>query len=163
MALSLKCYNNLDMELKINSLLEMHKVSSYIGQRIVGGEVIELIGDVGAGKTAFTKGLAEELGITDPIQSPTFTISNCYYTPGNLELAHYDFYRLNDAGLMREELREAIDDPLAIVVLEWGAIVADVLPTDRLTIYIQTISEVARVLTIKANGAKSARLIEGLQ
>ena len=71
-----------------------------------GGEVLELVGDIGAGKTTLTKGIAQALEINEPVQSPTFTISRVYDSPRGLSLAHYDFYRLGNAGIMSEEIRE---------------------------------------------------------
>ena len=111
-----------------------------LGNSLKGGEVIELIGDVGAGKTTFTKGLAKSLGITDEIQSPTFTISRVYEGAKN-NLVHYDFYRLNDAGIMAIEMQDVIDDPNNITVIEWGESVREVLPKKYITVKIKIISE----------------------
>ena len=77
-----------------------------LGKTLKPPLVFELIGDVGAGKTTFTRALARGLGITQPVTSPSFTISN-RYSFKNGSLIHYDFYRLSDPGLMREELRDA--------------------------------------------------------
>ena len=96
--------------------------------------VIELVGDVGAGKTTFVRGLAEGLGIKEPITSPSFTISKSYAIPGGKTLVHYDFYRLQDPGLMAGDLEESINDPQAIVVVEWADSVENILPDDRIKI-----------------------------
>ena len=93
--------------------------------------VIELIGDVGAGKTTFTRGLAEGLGTTEPVTSPSFTIAKRYAIKNGI-LAHYDFYRLPDPGLMSEDLAESIADPHTITVVEWADTAKDVLPENRL-------------------------------
>lgn len=122
----------------------------HLAKQLRGGDVIELIGDVGAGKTTFTKGLAAGLGINEDVQSPTFTISRLYDAKAGLKLAHYDFYRLQDAGIMADELSDAINDQAAVVVVEWGDAVADVLPKDRITIQIQAISEEERQLTVSS-------------
>ena len=74
--------------------------------------------------------------ITDDVQSPTFTISRNYDAPSGLRLAHYDFYRLRDAGIMKMELDEAMHDPGIVTVIEWSDIVSDVLPADALRIAI---------------------------
>ncbi len=111
------------------------------------------MGNVGANKTTLTKSIAGALGIEGPIQSPTFTICNRYQTPSGLQLAHYDFYRLAEAGIMREELGESLDDPNAITVIEWGDIVADILPKNRLTITITAPSETERMLNVEGKGA----------
>ena len=121
----------------ISSSEDMISFGQELGNSLKGGEVIELIGDVGAGKTTFTKGLAKSLGITDEIQSPTFTISRVYEGTKN-NLVHYDFYRLNDAGIMAIEMQDVIDDPNNITVIEWGEPVREVLP---ITVKIKIISE----------------------
>lgn len=100
-------------------------------------QVIELIGDVGAGKTTFTRGLAEGLGITEFITSPSFTISKSYALPNSKgRLIHYDFYRLPDPGLMLDDLQENLDNPENIIIVEWGESVANILPENRIRIYI---------------------------
>ena len=110
----------------------MKALGRAIGQALAGGEVIELIGDVGAGKTTLTKGLAEGLAITEPIQSPTFTISRVYDARDGLRLCHYDFYRLGEAGIMGDEISEIMQDGSTITVIEWAGAVNEVLPSDRI-------------------------------
>ena len=94
--------------MKINSEQEMLDFGKEFAKKVKFPMVIELIGDVGTGKTTFTRGLAEGLGITEPITSPSFTISKSYALPNNKRLVHYDFYRLPDPGLMLEDLNESI-------------------------------------------------------
>ena len=102
----------------------MKQLGEAIGWSVSGGEVLELVGDIGAGKTTLTKGIARALGINEPVQSPTFTISRVYDSPKGLRLAHYDFYRLSEAGIMGDEIREAMDDD-SVVVVEWAGAVDD--------------------------------------
>lgn len=92
--------------------------------------VIELIGDVGAGKTTLTRGIAEGLGIDGAVTSPSFTISKSYSFPGGM-LVHYDFYRLSDPGLMAEDLADAISNKNTVVIIEWGESVANILPKNH--------------------------------
>lgn len=99
--------------------------------------VIELIGDVGAGKTTFVRGLAEGLGIKEPITSPSFTISKTYAIPSGGNLVHYDFYRLSDPGLMAEDLEENINTPNNIIIVEWADSVSDLLPKNHKRIEIK--------------------------
>ncbi len=114
--------------------------------------VIELVGDVGAGKTTFTRGLAQGLGINEPITSPSFTISKRYaFTDSNgrnRELIHYDFYRLNDPGVMSDELSETLNNQDSIIVVEWGDEVANILPTSKIEITISQNDDNTRTVDI---------------
>ena len=135
----------------------MKQLGEAIGQSLSGGEVLELVGDIGAGKTTLTKGIARALGINEPVQSPTFTISRVYDSPKGLRLAHYDFYRLSEAGIMGDEIREAMDDD-SVVIVEWAGAVDDDLPEDRLVVKITTISEEERLVEFHPGGKKSTEL-----
>lgn len=115
----------------IKTAEQMEALGQKIGQNIRGGEIIELIGDLGAGKTTFTRGLAKGLGITDPIVSPSFTINCNYSGRDGLTLHHYDFYRLNDAGVIAMELAESISNPKGVTVIEWGDVIRDILPAKQ--------------------------------
>lgn len=139
----------------------MIKLGEKLGALLSGGEVIELAGDIGAGKTTFTKGVARGMKITDDVQSPTFTIGRNYDAPGGLRLAHYDFYRLRDAGIMKMELDEAMHDPGTVTVIEWSGIVNDVLPADALRIAIAVQPDDSRLVAFEGSG-KTQRLIKEL-
>ena len=125
------------------------QLAERLGQSLKGGEIIELISDLGGGKTTFVRGLARGAGSTDRVASPTFTISRVYKTD-DLEIHHFDFYRLGEAGLIAEELAEVISDPHVITVVEWADIVQDVLPQERLTITIEKTPADGRRLTFQA-------------
>ena len=99
--------------------------------------VIELIGDVGVGKTTLVRGIAKGLGIKEPITSPSFTISKAYACPDGRTLIHYDFYRLNDPGLMAEDLEENLKNENNIVIIEWSDSVKDILPKNHTIINIK--------------------------
>lgn len=115
---------------------EMKAFGEGLGKQLRGGEVIELVGDVGVGKTTLVKGIGHGLKIDDEVQSPSFTISRVYDARDGLRLHHYDFYRLGDAGVVSFELAESIADPEVITVVEWGDTVQDVLPEERCRIEI---------------------------
>ena len=136
---------------KMHSEQETRSLGELLGRSLVGGEVIELIGDVGAGKTTFVKGLALGLGIDEDVQSPSFTISRVYEARNDLQLAHYDFYRLGDAGIMSNELTETMQDPQTVTVIEWADIVEGVLPEHRMTITFVTPTETSRMLTVEGD------------
>jgi tRNA threonylcarbamoyladenosine biosynthesis protein TsaE len=124
----------------------MH-IAAEIGRHIRGGEIIELVSDLGGGKTTFVRGLAEGMGSTELVHSPTFTVSNTYEA-GNLYLYHFDFYRLDEPGVLRNELEELLADPNVVIVIEWASIVENILPTDRLTVAIRATAETTRVLQL---------------
>lgn len=106
-----------------------------IGRRLRGGEVIELVSDLGGGKTTFVRGLTRGTGSKDQVASPTFTLSRLYQA-SKYEIHHFDFYRLDEPGIMQAELAEFVDDPQAVVVIEWADVVGHVLPKDKLTVRI---------------------------
>lgn len=97
--------------------------------------MIELISDLGGGKTTWVRGLAAGFGSQDHVASPTFTVSKVYKS-GSKELHHFDFYRLADAGIMAHELHDLLGDPDIVTVVEWGEAVQHVLPKDRVTVTI---------------------------
>lgn len=140
----------------------MNDFGQKIGKLLRGGDVIELIGDVGAGKTTLTKGIARGLRVTDPIQSPTFTINRVYEARDNLRLVHYDFYRLQDPGIMAEELSESVDDEYTVTILEWADIVEGVLPADRLSISLSTTGELIRRCELTSHGRRSQEILESI-
>ena len=117
----------------------MKNLGKRLGDSLRGGEIIELIGDVGAGKTTLTRGIARSLGIEDTLQSPTFTISR-EYKGEKLRLVHYDFYRLSEPGIMADELDETLRDTNTVSVIEWSDAVEEVLPDNRIIIKILPVS-----------------------
>lgn len=147
------------MKLTIDSEAAMKQLGEKIGRSLQGGECIELVGDVGAGKTTLTKGIANGLAIAETVQSPTFTINRTYDSPGGLRLSHYDFYRLSDPGIMADELGESLGDPTTTIVIEWGDVVASVLPPDHIRITFDSPEESVRTLVFDGSGEKSQRLL----
>lgn len=150
------------MKKTITSEAAMKQFGQQVGRMLEGGEILQLVGDIGAGKTTFTKGLALGLGIEETVQSPTFTISRVYDARDGLHLAHYDFYRLVDPGIMADELGETTADATTVVVIEWGDIVADVVGSDVLTIAIESPTETVRNIVLTARGDRSVSLLERL-
>ncbi|HSX36746.1 MAG TPA: tRNA (adenosine(37)-N6)-threonylcarbamoyltransferase complex ATPase subunit type 1 TsaE [Patescibacteria group bacterium] len=131
-----------------SSSAKTEQLAESLGSNLRGGEAIELISDLGGGKTTFVRGLARGLGSPDKVHSPSFTISN-EYRAGALTLHHFDFYRLSEPGIMRDELAEVLTDPRAVTVVEWADIVEDVLPKDKLTVRIKTTGENDRELSFE--------------
>jgi len=128
----------------------------------VGGDVIELISDLGGGKTTFVQGLAHGLGYKGPVTSPTFTLSQVYRLHSPLELHHYDLYRLGQSGAVGDELAEDLHDPAIITVIEWADIAKHDLPADRLRVHFEVTSNTGRKLKFSAGGPRSEHILETL-
>lgn len=137
------------MEREISSPQMMHEFGKELGASFRGGEVVELIGDVGAGKTTLTKGIAEGMGVEEDVQSPSFTLSRVYDAPNGTRLLHYDFYRLTDPGILADELADEVGRSDAVTIIEWAAIVEGVLPAHRIRITITPRSETERRVVLE--------------
>ncbi len=138
--------------MKIASEQEMLDFGKSFAAQLSVPSIIELLGDVGTGKTTFTRGLAESLGIKEPVTSPSFTISKSYaFKKADKEctLVHYDFYRLKDPGLMAEDLEESLSNPNAIVIVEWANTVENFLPKNRTIIEILLNDDGTREVNVK--------------
>lgn len=122
------------------------EIGKKIGKNLVGGEVFEMVSDLGGGKTSFVSGLAEGFGSPDPVASPSFTISYVYKRPDGKQLHHFDFYRLQDPGIVANELAEVEGEADVVTVVEWGDIVHNVLPNKRVIVNITAQSETDRLL-----------------
>ena len=134
-----------------------------VGGSLAGGELIALVGLLGAGKTQFVKGVAAGNGRTDPSQvtSPTFVLINEYR--GRLHLYHVDAYRLSGGSELAGLGFDEMVTPASCVVIEWADRVEDVLPEDRLTIRFEVTGETSRRLTIEAGGPSSQRVLDSIQ
>ena len=120
------------------------------------------MGDLGGGKTAFTKALGKALGVKQTITSPTFNIHRSYEYPGGV-LEHFDLYRLSEDEIVQNELLECIENPKSVVVVEWASHFKDQLATDRLVIELNFIDEKTRKLSIGATGSKSSSLLKTIK
>jgi len=154
---------NMDMTLRRETTTaeQTEQLAERLGRNLCGGEVIELISDLGGGKTTFVRGLVRGMGSADKVASPTFTISKMYVA-GTLEVHHFDFYRLHEPGIVADELAEVVGDPHAVVVVEWADVVQHVLPPKRLSIHIQQTSEGHRQLTLQLPSGLSY-LLDGVE
>jgi tRNA threonylcarbamoyladenosine biosynthesis protein TsaE len=123
--------------------------------------VLQLISDVGGGKTTFTKGLVRGAGSSDIVTSPTFMVSKVYDCP-RFAIHHFDFYRLSDAGIVQQELAELVNDEIAVVVVEWGDTVVDSLGDGivRIRFECTAASEKERIITIEHPESNSYLLDE---
>ncbi len=129
------------------SVAETVALGKNIGANLRGGEVFELVSDLGGGKTTFVRGLADGFGSPDAVASPSFTISYVYGRPDGKNFYHFDFYRLEDAGIVGNELAEVEEDEDAVVAVEWGDVVHDILPINRIMISIAALDDNERQMT----------------
>lgn len=121
--------------------------------------VICLIGDLGSGKTVFTKGFAMALGIEENITSPTFNIIK-EYTSGESNLYHMDLYRLE--GDVRNLGIEEYYEKDGVIIIEWADMIEEYLPDERLEIYFKVVDEDTRVLIFKPFGDKYEEICEAI-
>lgn len=136
------------------------ELARQIGQLCRGGELILLLGDLGAGKTCFTQGLALGLGIpaTTHVTSPTFTLHGEY--EGRLILNHLDLYRLeNSLALEGLGLEDMLLDKGAVTVVEWPAIAEAFFGARRLDVHLQSLGQTERSITLTARHPESAYLL----
>lgn len=133
-----------------NSVNETIDLGERIGTAIKSGAVVSLTGDLGVGKTAFTKGLALGLGIEDTISSPTFTLMKEY--EGRLDLKHIDAYRLEGVDSDSLGLFDLMDDR-TVIVIEWGSFLDDLDFNVDYDINIKYIDETVREITVSEVGA----------
>lgn len=106
-----------------------------LGEKALPGEIYTLVGDLGVGKTVFTQGFAAGLGITEPVNSPTFTILQSY-DEGRLLLHHFDVYRIGDASEMEEIGYEDCFYGDGVSLIEWADLITEILPKDCIRITI---------------------------
>ena len=134
------------MEFITNSPGETEEVGAKLAQRLTQGTVIAYRGDLGAGKTAFTRGLARGLGIQDPVTSPTYTIVNEYLS-GRLPLFHFDMYRLHSADDLFDIGWDDYLERGGVCAVEWSENVEDALE-DTITVTIEKLGEDSRKITV---------------
>jgi len=124
------------MIIETRSAKETFDLGVELGQKAKRGQVYTLVGDLGVGKTVFTQGLAEGLGITEPISSPTFTIVQ-EYDEGRLPFYHFDVYRIGDISEMDEIGFEDYVYGEGVSLIEWANLIEEILPDDCIAITIE--------------------------
>ena len=139
------------MEFITNSPAETEAVAERLGKVLTPGTVLAYQGDLGAGKTAFTRGLARGLGATEMVTSPTYTIVNEYLS-GRMPLFHFDMYRLASSDDLWDIGWEDYLERGGVCAVEWSENVADALE-DAITICIEKLGEDTRRITIEGGEA----------
>lgn len=124
------------MTAETNNAGETYELGRKIGREAKPGQVYTLVGDLGVGKTVFTQGMADGLGITEAVSSPTFTIVQIY-EEGRLPFYHFDVYRIGDISEMDEV---GFDDYIygqGVSLIEWANLIEEILPPKRTEIVIE--------------------------
>ncbi len=148
---------------RTHSADETRALAERIGRQLLAGDVLCLRGDLGAGKTTFTQGLARGLGVPDsePVNSPTFMLL-AEHRAGRVPLFHFDVYRLeNSRGLYDLAFDEYLDAD-GVVVIEWADRIADALPDNRLDIDLAPDGMDSRAITFTPHGARAGQIVEAL-
>ena len=150
-------------EVLSHSVQETEQLGEKLGALLRGGELICLSGDLGAGKTAFTRGIGRGWGALEPVTSPTFTLIHEHHRARDGQtLYHVDGYRLSGAAdAWTVGLGELLHGE-GVVVIEWPENVADALPAERLWVALDFVDDQARRLTFLASGTWAVALLAGL-
>ena len=138
------------------NLSDTEKLAKVISKNIFAGAVLSLDGDLGAGKTTFTKSFAEGLNIKEKVSSPTFNILKCYFE-GNLPLYHIDAYRLEDGMNMDIGLEEVIEGD-GVCIIEWGKFIQDLI-FEPLEIKITILNDTERQFVINCKYKKYENIV----
>ena len=136
---------------------ETFEVGRTIGMNAKPGQIYTLTGDLGVGKTVFTQGVAAGLGITEPVNSPTFTIIQ-EYEDGRLPFYHVDVYRIGDLEEMEEIGYDDYFFGQGICLIEWAELIEEILPEKRIEVTIEKDLEKGfeyRKITIEERGEKT--------
>lgn len=134
-----------------NSPEQTKKIAADIASDLTGGEVITLKGDLGSGKSTFTQGLAEALGVTQKVNSPTFLISKSYLVndPRIKFIHHIDLYRLQESGDFKNlGIEEMFLEKDAITIIEWPERMGNLFPKKRIAIEFEYVDETKRKIII---------------
>ena len=141
---------NIDEELLSRSEEETENFAAKLAARLAPGQAVLLRGDLGAGKTVFSRGFARGLGCEDTLSSPTYTIVQEYSLPGGTRLYHMDLYRIADAGsALGFGVDEFLDDPRAYKLIEWPERIESLLPEGCVTVEIAHLGDEERLLRVK--------------
>ncbi|MBM7855357.1 tRNA threonylcarbamoyladenosine biosynthesis protein TsaE [Desulfohalotomaculum tongense] len=139
---------------------DTRRLGKLLGQLAEPGDVFCLYGDLGAGKTSFSQGVAEGLGVNEYVTSPTFTLINEYQ--GHYPFYHMDVYRLSGAGDMADLGYEEYFYGNGVTLVEWADVVSEVLPEERLDLKIINRGEGERILKFYPRGDRYNKVVEEL-
>jgi len=138
---------------------ETETLGAALGRLLQPGDVLALVGDLGAGKTCLARGVARGLGIDEPVTSPTFILVAQYATAAGFPLYHADCYRLEQAAA--EALDIGLDEMLlddGVAIVEWAERIEPLLPPDHLRITLTVLDDTRRELIFEPHGLRAAEL-----
>lgn len=148
--------------MRTNSPAETRALGCHLAAQLRPGDVLLLLGDLGAGKSELTRGIARGLGVSSPVASPSFTILNVY-DEGRIPLYHFDWYRLNSA----EELYEmGMDEYLGgdgVAVVEWPSRCPEAVPEKHLEVRIDPVDDCAREIALIPRGGFRELSLEAME
>ncbi len=137
--------------MQTNSPAETRALGRQLADALRPGDVLLLWGDLGAGKSEFTRGIAEGLGVTCPVTSPSFTILNVY-DEGRVPLYHFDWYRLNGVDELYEMGMDEYLGADGVAVVEWPSQCPEAIPETHLAVHLTPVGESARNVTFTPMG-----------
>lgn len=142
------------MIVRTASAVETRAVGAAIAGCLAAGDIVVLAGDLGSGKTTLAQGIAGALGVTEPVVSPTFAIVREY--DGEVPIAHVDVYRLDHVQELHDLGFEEIVDGSRVVLVEWGELIAPILPVDRVVVRLRLADDDddARVIDVSTEGSE---------
>ena len=124
------------MLIETHNAEETYELGKKMAQNAKAGQLYCLIGDLGVGKTVFTQGFAAGLGITEPVNSPTFTIMQIY-EEGRIPFYHFDVYRIEEIEEMEEIGYEEYFDGAGVCLIEWANLIEEILPEEHIRVVIE--------------------------
>lgn len=142
-----------DSPYSITGIEDMITLGRTLGSLVESGDAIALTGDLGAGKTHFTKGFAEGAESRDPVSSPTFPIVHEYQN-GRLPLLHFDFYRLNSPAELEALGWDEYLDSEGVIIAEWANKFPDWMPDGTLWLHFSVVSPTERIIRVSLNPGK---------
>ncbi len=149
------------LEIVSHSSDETHALGVQLGQQAQPGDILLLIGELGAGKTTLTQGIAQGLDVAERPRSPTFVMATEYH--GRLPLYHLDLYRIDHVAELDELGLEEYLSQDGVTVVEWADRAPQAFPTDCLWISLESIDENTRRITMTADGARHMALVAALK
>ncbi len=154
----------MDLTIFSYSEAQTEAIGQALGLAVQPGDVLALVGDLGAGKTCLTRGIARGLGIDEAVTSPTFILVAEYVTQGGFPLYHADCYRLDNAAAEAHDigLDEIMGDD-GVCVIEWADRIERLLPSDHLLLTMTATDDTERRLAFHPTGLRAAELLGQLQ